>query len=214
MMKKILFSGLISCSLLVAVQTRAQSISDEQQPVILSTVDHSAFYAYPENNIAILRWGAGNETGVDHYVIERSGDSVHFDPLHEVVSKDASEGDSSYEDSDPYPGTPIHFYRLVTVMKDGATMYSPAIKVVIDNANTPFLAPTVVHMGATLWMKNYHDQLLTVNFFTAGGQLLKSVLVNSSSFNINTTGWARGIVFYRISDETHPLVDAGKIMIL
>jgi hypothetical protein len=44
--------------------------------------------------------------------------------------------------------------------------------------------------------------------------LLKSVLVNSSSFNINTTGWAKGLIFYRISDKTHPLIDAGKIMIL
>jgi hypothetical protein len=213
-MKKIFFSGLISCSLLVAVQTRAQSIGDNEQPVILSSIDHSAFYAYPENNIAILRWGAGNETNVDHYVIERSGDSVHFDALHEVVSKGAVDGDSVYEDSDPYPGTPIHFYRLVTVMKDGNTIYSPAVKVVIDPEGEPVLVPTVLNMGATLRLENYHDQLLTINFFNAGGALLKSVLVNSSSFNINTTGWARGIIFYRISDGTHPLIDAGKIMIL
>jgi hypothetical protein len=214
-MKKILFSGLISCSLLVAAQTNGQSIGDNNGNVVtVSPVDHSAFYAYSENNIAILRWKTGNETEVDHYVVERSGDSVHFNPLHEVVSKGGIDEDSSYEDSDPYPGTPVHFYRLVTVMKDGNSFYSPAVRVDIDPAHTPVLVPTVLHMGATLQMENYPNRVVIINFFTVSGALLKSVLVNSSSFNINTTGWARGIVFYRISDETHALIDAGKIMIL
>lgn len=213
-MKKIFFSGLISCSLLVAAQTNGQSIGNNGNVVTVSPVDHSAFYAYSENNIAILRWKTGNETEVDHYVIERSADSVHFNPLHEVVSKGVIDEDSSYEDSDPYPGTPVNFYRLVTVMKDGNSFYSPAVRVDMDPAHTPVLVPTVLHMGATLQMENYPNRVVIVNFFTVGGALLKSVLVNSSSFSINTTGWARGIVFYRISDGAHPLIDAGKIMIL
>jgi hypothetical protein len=61
--------------------------------------------------------------------------------------------------------------------------------------------------------RNYRDQLMIVEFFTTGGQMIKSYQVNSSSFNINTTGWGKGLYFYRISDEGHPLVDAGKILV-
>jgi hypothetical protein len=37
---------------------------------------------------------------------------------------------------------------------------------------------------------------------------------NGSSFNVNTTGWQKGLYFYRITDEGRPLVDAGKILVL
>ena len=60
--------------------------------------------------------------------------------------------------------------------------------------------------------KDYRDKLMIVEF-CRGGRMIKSYEVNSSSFNINTSGWGKGLYFYRISDEGHPLVDAGKILV-
>jgi len=213
-MKKIFFSGLALFSVLAALRTDAQTFGNNGTPIIQSAPDHSTFYAYTENNIVIMRWGAGNESEVDHYVTEHSTDSVHFDPLHQVVSKGSIDEDSSYEDADAYPPSPVNYYRLTTVTKDGAAFSSTAVRVDVDPGRTPALVPTVLHSGETLRMdKNYRDKLMVVEFFTAGGQMIKSYEVNSSSFNINTTGWARGLYFYRISDEGHPLVDAGKILV-
>ena len=212
-MKKLIFPALISCSLLVAAQTSGQSFEDNNTPVLNSTPDHSAFIAYAENNIVIMKWATGNEKEVDHYVIEHSADSVHFDPLHQVVSKGSIDMDSSYQDADPYPISPVNFYRLVTVNTDGLSEYSPAVRVDVNTAKTPVLEPSVIHMGSTLRLDPYTDQLLQINFFTANGQLMGAYSVNSSSFTVNTTGWPVGIYFYRISSEHQPLVTSGKILV-
>jgi hypothetical protein len=216
-MKKLYFSGLISCSLLLmTAQTNGQSFGQNGAPIIVSNPDHSALYAYPINdNIIVLRWGTGNEQQVDRYVIEHSTDSIHFDPLHEVVAKGDIDGaaDSTYQDEDAYPASPVNYYRLATIFKDGNSIYSSIVRVDVDANRTPILKPTVLHMGGTLRMDNYHAQPLQINFYTAGGAIVASYLVNSTSFNISTDGWSRGILFYRISDERHALIDAGKILL-
>ena len=204
-MKKLYFSGLISCGLLLAAaQTNGQ---------IVSSPDHTGLLAYAENNIVILRWTTANEGNIDRYFIEHSTDSIHFTALHDVVSTGAIDVNGSYEDADTYPMSPVNFYRLVTILTDGSSVYSSAVKVDLGKRDLPVLKPTVLHMGGTLRMDNYHDQPLTVNIFNANGTLLGSWLVNSTSFNINTDRLAKGILFYRISDETHPLIDAGKLMV-
>ena len=216
-MKKIYFSGLISCSLLLAAaQTNGQTFGQNGAPITVSNPDHSGLYAYPENdNIIVLRWSTGNEQQVDRYVIERSTDSIHFDPLHEVVAKGVIDGsaDSTYQDEDPYPTSPVNYYRLVTIFKDGNSIYSAVVRTNTDAQRTPILKPTVLHMGGTLRMDNFHEQPLQVNFYTAAGAIVASYMVNSTSFDISTNGWSRGILFYRISDERHALIDAGKILL-
>lgn len=220
-MKKMLFSALISCGLMAAVQTNGQTFGQNGEPVLSTPAGHGGFYAYTQNNIVIMRWGGDNESDVDHYVVEHSTDSVNFDPLHQVVSKGAGVasngsvvGDSSsYEDADVYPKSAINFYRLTTVTKDGISFSSPAVRVDVDPGRAPVLVPTVLNQGAMLRMdNNYRDKLLIVDFFTVSGQLIKSYEVNSSSFIFNTTGWARGLIIYRISDETHPMISSGKIL--
>lgn len=213
-MKKFFFSALISCGLLLAAaQTNGQTFEQNGDPIFVSSPDHSGLYAYAQNNIVILRWSTGNERDIDRYIIEHSSDGIHFSPLHEIVSKDAIDADSSYEDADSYPASVINFYRLETVFKDGNALYSPAVKVDLSGRDMPVLTPTVLHLGGTLRLENYHGQPLTVNIFSAGGTLVGTWLVNSSSFNINTDRLPMGILFYRISDEHHPLIDAGKLLI-
>ncbi len=216
-MKKIIFSGLISGSLLLlaVAQTKGQSsFGQDGKPIQTTFADGYRFFAYPENNAIIMRWSTGNETNVDHYVIEKSSDGTYFSPLHEVVSKGSIDEDSSYSDMDTYPTAQTNYYRLRTVMKDGSDQLSAVVKATIARGDLPRLHPTVLHMGATLFMDNNHDQPYTINFFNANGTLTGTFIVNSTSFEIPTNGWGAGIFFYRISDPTHPLIDAGKIMIM
>ena len=78
------------------------------------------------------------------------------------------------------------------------------------------LKPSVLTTGGTLHLNTNTDPRppMTVNFFDTGGRLIASYLVNSSYFDINTSGWTRGIYIYRISDKLHPLIESGKIMIM
>jgi hypothetical protein len=211
-MNKFTFSALIFCGLFAAAPTRGQSVGST--PVIVSQGDHSGFFAYPEDNKVVMRWQSGDETNVDHFVIEHSIDSIHFDPLHELVSKGAIDLDSSYRDEDDYPVGPVGYYRLEVVDKDGNSFYYPAVRVDLAGKNRLVLKPTVITMGATVRLDAYHEQPLTINVFSESGKLTGSYMVNSTSFDISTSGWSKGIYIYRISDASHPLLDAGKIMVL
>jgi hypothetical protein len=92
--------------------------------------------------------------------VERSGDNVNFEPLHDIVARGGSDGDYSYADGDSY------------------------------------------------------SQPMIINFYDRAGIQVGSFLVNSTEFNIPISNLGKGIYFYRISDATHPLIDAGKIMVL
>jgi hypothetical protein len=213
-MKNFTFSALIFCGLLAAAPTFGQSFGEPGVPMTVSQGDHSGFFAYPENNIVVLRWQTGNETNIDRFVIEHSTDSLHFDALHEVASRGAIDRDSSYEDEDSYPASRINYYRLKVIDKDGNAFFYPIVRVDLTNKRTPTLKPTVVHMGATIRLDAYHEQPFTINFFNESGMMTGTFMVNSTSFDIPTAGWSKGIYIYRISDPSHPLIDAGKIMVL
>jgi hypothetical protein len=217
-MKNFYFSGLISCGLLLAAaQTNGQSFGqDANTPVHQNHIDHSSLYAYPEDqNIIVLRWTTGDEIEVDHYVIEKSTDSIYFNPLHEVVARGAIDatGDSSYQDEDAYPTSSTNYYRLATIYKDGNTLYSPVVRADVNSARTPILTPTVLTVGGTLRMNNWHEQPMIVDFFTTSGVRVGSYMVKGTSFNINTYGMNRGLLVYRICDENHALINTGKIML-
>lgn len=199
-MKKLLFSGLIFCGLLLtAAQTSAQSI-----------------FAYTENNKVVIRWTASNEQLIDRYVVERSTDSSYFTPLHEVVSKGpiTTEEENRYEDADTRPA-PVNFYRIRTDLKDGGALYTATVRVDTDPGDQPTLKPNAVHLGGTLFVTNNRsNRPITINFFDAYGTLIGSYLVNGNAFNISTDRLKQGVVFYRISDQTRPLINAGKLVIL
>lgn len=216
-MKKRFFSGLISCGLLLAAaQTNAQTFGSDGAPMNVDQIDHSGLLAYPENqNVIVLRWSTGNERDVDHYVIEKSTDSIHFNTLHAVVARGVIDAtaDSSYQDEDAYPITSTNYYRLATVLKDGNALYSSVVRVDVNPARTPVLKPTVLTMGGTLRMDNFHEQPMIIDFYTTAGAHVGSYMVNSTSFTINTAGLSRGLLIYRICDENHALVNAGRILL-
>ncbi|HEY4064588.1 MAG TPA: T9SS type A sorting domain-containing protein [Puia sp.] len=213
-MNKFTFSALIFCGLLAAAPTQGQSIGDFNTPVMVSQGDHSGFTAYPQNNMVVMRWQSGSETNVDHFLIGHSTDSIHFTPLHELVSRTAIDRDSSYQDEDSYPAGGLNYYRLTVVDKDGNAFSYPIVRVDLSEKNRLTLNPSVVTMGATVRLDAYHEQPLTINIFSESGKLTGSYLVNSTSFNINTSGWSKGMYIYRISDPLHPLLDAGKLIVL
>jgi hypothetical protein len=215
-MKKFYFSTLIFCGLFATAQTNGQSSGEVVTPAGKEQGPAATFNAYSENksNIVMIRWQTSNEDNIDHFVVEHSTDGVHFTPLHEVVAKGGTTEALSYEDGDAYPVAQINYYRLAIVSKEGNSFYSPIVGVDMRGKKMPALEPTVLHMGGTLRVDPYYREPITVNFFNESGMRVGTFMVNSSSFNINTSGWGTGVFFYRISDATHPLIDAGKILVL
>ena len=109
----------------------------------------------------------------------------------------------------------MNYYRLKIVDQDGNATYSPVVESDRPGRKPPVLQPTVLHMGGTLHVADtYYSQPLSINFFNQGGVRVGSFMVNGTAFDIPISGWNKGIYFYRISDATHPLIDAGKILVL
>jgi hypothetical protein len=202
--------------LLGPVRAYSQDIGTDGAPVIAGNPDHSAFIAYMgNNNIVRMRWGRSVNDEIDHYVVERSPDGSFFNVLHQVVAKNGIDPDSMYQDADAFPGNAVNYYRLTTFLKDGSSFSSAAVRVALDPGRTPALVPSVLHGGETLRLdQNYRNKLMIVEFFSQNGKMMGAYQVNGSSFNVNTTGWQKGIYFYRITDEGRPLVDSGKILVL
>ncbi|MES1161188.1 MAG: hypothetical protein ABUM51_10550 [Bacteroidota bacterium] len=213
-MKKLTFSALIFCGLLITAKTNGQSSGEIISAAEEERSPAATFIAYSEanSNIVRIRWQTSNEINVDHFVVEHSLDNIHFGALHEVVGKGGT-GNQSYEDEDGYPAVQANYYRLVTVSKDGNSFYSASIPVNMTGKKIPVITPTVLHMGETLRINPYYREPVMVNVFNQSGMRVAGYMVNSSAFNVNTSGWGKGIFFYRISDASHPLIDAGKIMV-
>ena len=190
---------LLGCSLLIT-QVKAQAF----------------FYAYGEqnSNMVILRWQMPSELNTDHFVVERATDGVHFAPLHEVLANGSSAEGQEYKDADNSLPGQVGSYRLKVVGKDGNAFYSPVSTVDLTARIAPELKPTVQHLGSTLRLNVYYNHPVTINFFSEGGSMTASFVVNSTSFDINTSSWGKGFYFYRISDARHPLINSGKIMVL
>jgi hypothetical protein len=216
-MKNLYFSALVSCSLLAGTMTYGQPDAPPQPGETGAVRQGSPVYltSYMENKLVIIRWRVFNEAFTDHYIVERSTDNVNFEPLHEIVAQGGGDGDYSYQDGDSYPSSEVNYYRLKIVDEDGNAVYSSVVETDRLGRKPPVLKPTVLHMGGTLNVTDsYYSQPLMINFFNQGGVRVGSFMVNSTSFDIPVGNWNKGIYFYRISDATHPLIDAGKIMVL
>lgn len=165
-----------------------------------------------------IHWQLQSEFNTDHFVLERSTElnPAHFDPLHEIVARNGDGAAEAYDDRDDAPQGTVSYYRLQVVLKDGDAFYSPVVAVNMSDRISLALKPSVLTMGGTLHLSQNTDprQPVTVNFFDASGRLTGSYLVNSSYFDINTSGWTKGIYIYRISDGKHPFLESGKIMIM
>ena len=239
-MKRIV-SPILALSLLIAGQAIAQAppISDNDsvahavqgpgsvgQGILPATRDQGSTYfsAHFDGNDdrasrrVTIHWQLQTEFNADHFVVERSTElnPAHFDPLHEVVARGGEDAGGEYDDRDDAPEGTVSYYRLKIVLRNGDVFYSPAVSVNMNDRISLALKPSVLTMGGDLHFNQNTDQRqpMTINFFDTGGRPVGTYLVNSSYFNINTSGWTRGIYIYRISDGKHPLIGTGKIMIM
>lgn len=227
-MKTLYLFALVSCSLLADTIAYGQSEGQLPPPVTppVGTVTAgteavrqgypAVFNAYMDNKLVVIRWRMVNEAFIDHYTIERSTDNKNFFPLHDMPAQSVSDGDYKYEDGDGYPSSGVNYYRLKIVDYDGNAVYSPVAETDRLGRRPPVLRPTVLNAGGgTLHITDtYYTQPLTIDLYSQEGTRIGSFIVSGTAFDIPVDNWSKGIYFYRVSDSTHPLIDAGKIMIL
>lgn len=80
------------------------------------------------NNNVSLSWVTNNEVNVSRFDVEKSVDASHFNAIGEVAAKNIISG-AEYSFADTKLLTPLAFYRLKIIDKDGAYKYSGILKV-------------------------------------------------------------------------------------
>jgi hypothetical protein len=91
------------------------------------------FTATATKNDVQLQWVLQNETGADHFSVERATDGVSFSRLALVA---ASGNSNAYQYQLKETGSGIFYYRIGAVLKDGTTVYSKVIATTIHAEKT------------------------------------------------------------------------------
>jgi len=101
--------------------------------VINAEVEIVNFHAYLDHNgYVVLEWATSKEIDLDHFVISRSTDGVHWNKLSELKAKQGNSNvrrEYKYIDNTVFKRSTGNFsYRLSGINKDGTSYSYPVIE--------------------------------------------------------------------------------------
>lgn len=130
-------SGELTVTFTVVDQEFPANGSDHQEVTFTALgtalpVDLLAFTASsPDGKTVELAWAVARETGLSHYVVERSDDGRSFYPLDRVAAGRSGEH-PIYEYRDAALSAIRYYYRLRMEDLDGSVSYSPLVSIAIS----------------------------------------------------------------------------------
>ena len=173
-------------------------------------VGFASFKGLKKDEHVELKWITITESNNDHFVVERSQDSEHFDPLGTVKGAGTTSGTSRYGYMDPAPQPGVNYYRLKQVDLNGSSSYSAVIEVNYDFVPEVFrsLYPNPVANGESVIAELYleRDEKVKLEVFDMMGRVVYTDAnkfdAGAARFNIQTSGWDSGIYFVKVSGPT------------
>jgi len=172
----------------------------------LNSPDLSA--ATTGSNLVILSWSAGPEVNADHFVVERSVNGQGWSAIGKVSTTGYASLTTSYSYRDEAAMAGINNYRLVTIDKDGRSIYSKIIPVNISSSatNTFGIYPNPI-TGRAFHLKTASPEPVLINIHTISGQLLSLIsLKGQTQYDLtlppNTPGHTYLIIQVIAGDKT------------
>lgn len=130
--------------------------------------------AFQKNQNIVVQWNVENESSVEQYEIEKSGDGINF--LKTGIVSPTNKGAVNYEWTDEHPFEGNNYYRIRSVSLDGKINYTTIVKVVMEkiNANISVYSNPVTDGTIHLQFKNQPSGIYTIRLFNSLGQLILS----------------------------------------
>uniref|UniRef100_UPI00129A3E41 GEVED domain-containing protein n=1 Tax=Foetidibacter luteolus TaxID=2608880 RepID=UPI00129A3E41 len=157
-----------------------------------------SFEASRQNGKALLQWVTAEETGKEHFELQRSIDSRNWQTITRLPAK-AGTGNNSYNftDNQPQPGT--NYYRLL-MNNEGIIVYSAVKKLDFAGPWKVSLTPNPVHSSEAVTLQS-SAALSSIKLLDAQGRILR--LINGSNiaaatYRLNTQGLAKGLYFVQV----------------
>lgn len=188
-------------------------LSSPSLPVILT--DFSAELNHDQS--VLLYWQSSAEYNTSYYVVENSGDGIHFDEVGVRDAKSISSELTNYEFLDLVHGFGNQYYRLKIVDADGQYSYSPTRAVRIKNSEeTLRIYPNVFPTNHTIqveWLPANDDDITKIQFMDIMGKIVHSSIISPG---INLTVMPQlspGVYYAVIPQDTENYLIKKMVMI-
>jgi len=167
------------------------------------------FSANLKNDAVLVNWEATVETNFSHYILQRSYSGNDFEDIATVFGTEkAGAMKYSYNDASVNTQSPVAYYRLLMVDKDGKAKYSD-VKMVrfgkqTENAITIVTFPNPVTNELKISIPNsWQNKKVTYDVFNNNGQVSKKLETANSSQteSVNVSSLAPGFYIVRVSCE-------------
>jgi len=176
-------------------------------PVILD-----GFTATGQAGSGLLEWSTSQETGSEHFDIERQEEAAGFTTIGTVSAKGTGTTLASYNFTDSHPAAGRNYYRLKIVDMDGNSTYS-AIRSIDFGTNeqvTMNIYPNPVTDKLHITVANATGEI-SIQLINAMGQTVRNLRSNSgNTVDIPVNDLTKGIYVVAVGNGT--MKYAGKIL--
>jgi hypothetical protein len=163
-------------------------------------ITFSSFVAQKQEKKVKLSWSTEQEINSSHFIIERSGDGRNWQSIGNVPAAGNSSNHLDYIAYDNFPLNGTSYYRIKEVDKDGRMQVSVVRPVGFDKGYSITVAPNPAKDLITVTLDKINNTASTVQLFNASGYLIYTDKTNLSKISINTSAFARGLYYIKISN--------------
>lgn len=163
-------------------------------------ITFGSFIAQKQDKFVKLTWITEQEFNSSHFIIERSADGRTWQSIGSVAATGNSSNHLEYIAYDNSPLSGINYYRIKEVDKDGRQQISIVRPVSFDKSYSISLTPNPAKDLVTVTMDKISNTASTIQLFNISGNLVFTEKTNLSKFNINTSKFARGLYYIKISN--------------
>lgn len=165
------------------------------------------FNGYVEGKTNVLNWQSLQDNDRSNYVIERSGDVSHFEPIGQMPAMNQSIANYQFVDVNPIKGQ--NFYRLKMQDAEGITTYSNVITLFQNTSKerisiTAYPNPTSHSVTININGERAGTAILKVVELT--GRVIKEIEVLTDKFVMDMSNWPSGIYLLKYKDNKHTSV--------
>lgn len=140
--------------------------------------------AWNQNSYNNIEWKTANETNVDQYSVQRSGDGAHYQTISETKAKNLYAGSYSWTDMAPAKGN--NYYRVQSADIDGKLSYSAVIRVeAANNTGNGFSVYPNPVVGNTINLSFMNQQpgTYTIRLINSLGQIFPAGTIRKEEGN-------------------------------
>lgn|GEM_PF-1557100 len=167
---------------------------------------------------AELKWTTVTEANTSYCSIERSTDGVNFTSIGSVPAYGNSTTVRHYNFTDSNLKSPINYYRIKAVDKDGKFIFSNIIVIKTSEVNKGIIVLTnPAHNNISILFKNAAGDY-TIDLFSSAGSKIKteraSIVNGSYVYTLTNRGIASGMYFIKLYNHQTKEITTLNVVVL